>query len=552
MRRVLVAASALLLSCVVGVVCWRLGEMPVPAVRLAPAEAEIFVECPNLPRSAERWSGTALAQILNEPSVQRFLGRPWKALPKGYRAIWDGALRFRPTSVFFASTDVARRHWLLGLRCAGDLKHWPHEAETLTSGFFGGRFHQLDPRAAQPEPAVAREFGGTEVYGTRCGNWLLFSSDAATVAEAARRRDLPQAGLETDPVYAACVKTMPAHPDVVTFARGSMAGAMGLPASGVAGAAPRALVVTTSLVGREIRDRVFALRDDPGDESAGVLSRVSLEATSAKTLFYGSTRLVPSAWRRAAAAAGGRFAMAQTFEEYFVALQNAGIDVAELDEALDNLEMIVERDPVTDVLQPVIALETRDLAKTQTLLKRLVDGRFATRTKPAEVEGSPVYLISLGTPARPITLAIGFVGRQLLLAGNPETYAEAIRRLRVHQVGLDRSEQYRAASASVVTPTEAYAYLDTKPAFEKLYASLRPMAILGTAFVPTLTHYVDPFTLPETAEVSRHLTPIVFSRHRVKDGTVDESAGPITAYQAVALGIGVGVALGFVPSPASP
>jgi hypothetical protein len=74
------------------------------------------------------------------------------------------------------------------------------------------------------------------------------------------------------------------------------------------------------------------------------------------------------------------------------------------------------------------------------------------------------------------------------------------------------------------------------------------MAILGSALVPTLTQYVDPSSLPDTSEISHYLTPIVFSRRHLPEGTMDESVGPITAYQAAIVGFGAGLTFGLVQS----
>jgi hypothetical protein len=81
-----------------------------------------------------------------------------------------------------------------------------------------------------------------------------------------------------------------------------------------------------------------------------------------------------------------------------------------------------------------------------------------------------------------------------------------------------------------------------------VYPTLRPMAILGSALMPTLTNYVDPSSLPDTGEISHYLTPIVFSRRHLPEGTIDESIGPITAYQAAIVGFGAGLTLGLVQS----
>jgi uncharacterized membrane protein YcfT len=87
--------------------------------------------------------------------------------------------------------------------------------------------------------------------------------------------------------------------------------------------------------------------------------------------------------------------------------------------------------------------------------------------------------------------------------------------------------------------------LDAKSGFEKFYEVSRPMLVFGILLMPTLNRYVDAMALPDTDVISKHLSPIVLSRHRVTNGVVDESVGPITAYDAVALLLGGALAMGL-------
>jgi hypothetical protein len=51
--------------------------------------------------------------------------------------------------------------------------------------------------------------------------------------------------------------------------------------------------------------------------------------------------------------------------------------------------------------------------------------------------------------------------------------------------------------------------------------------------------------LPDGDDISKHLSPIVLSRHRVANGVIDESVGPVTAYEAVAMLLGGAWAMGL-------
>jgi hypothetical protein len=91
-----------------------------------------------------------------------------------------------------------------------------------------------------------------------------------------------------------------------------------------------------------------------------------------------------------------------------------------------------------------------------------------------------------------------------------------------------------------------FLYFDAKPFFERVYDASRPMLALGFGMIPVVSRYVDGMALPETSDISRHLSAIVLSRHRVPQGVVDETVGPITAYDAAALISGGALAMGLL------
>ncbi|HEY0793678.1 MAG TPA: hypothetical protein VGD78_21635 [Chthoniobacterales bacterium] len=523
-----------------GVLVWQLNQTPVPAIRLAPAHAEIFIACPDLSATLRRWPETTLAQIMAEPGVSRFVGHPWRALPKAYPLIWADLIKLQPTSAFFCSADVLHRGWLLGIRCSKDLRSWQHEAEILADNNFGGHFYVVDPEASTGS-LRAKDLPGTEVYGMRIGNWLLFAPEPEPLKAALGQSSQAHAGLETNEIFTKCQGKVPADADVLTFLRGPMMDLFAVPGSGETG--PReGLMATTRLEGREIRDQVFTLHSGaPADRA---LDRKLLDAADPNALFYLGTHLTPSVCRRWVQAAAVRFPWATAADQYLQALQESGMRVDDLDRLLGDVGIVVARNSATGAIEPVVNIDVTDPGRFWSWTSVLINQKFAGRSQQVEIEQVPAYLLRVGS--QPMTLLFGMVDRRLVLASSPSAFAETVRRLRVHQAGLQESERYRRITAMVSPPTEAFAYLDGKSTFECVYAALRPMAVLGSAFVPTLAHYVDPFTLPETDEVSRHLTPIVFSRHRLPEGTIDESVGPITAYQALILAFGAGVACGVV------
>ena len=109
------------------------------------------------------------------------------------------------------------------------------------------------------------------------------------------------------------------------------------------------------------------------------------------------------------------------------------------------------------------------------------------------------------------------------------------------------SDAYKAASALVAKPNAAFAYLDTRPFFERAYGALKPLAMLGSAFLfPHVSDYVDLAKLPQAETISRHLSPTIFSEASDDQGLLLESVGPFTFMQAAIVGPG---AIGAIAAP---
>jgi hypothetical protein len=68
-----------------------------------------------------------------------------------------------------------------------------------------------------------------------------------------------------------------------------------------------------------------------------------------------------------------------------------------------------------------------------------------------------------------------------------------------------------------------------------------PMTMTRTIRITTAA-----ITTERDGTPSKHLGPIVLSRHRVAHCVIDESVGPITAYEALALVSGGALAMGLL------
>jgi hypothetical protein len=106
---------------------------------------------------------------------------------------------------------------------------------------------------------------------------------------------------------------------------------------------------------------------------------------------------------------------------------------------------------------------------------------------------------------------------------------------------LTTTDRFKAADGAVGTPHQSFTYLDTAQLYTKLDAALRPMLIMGAAFVPSIAQTVDLNRVPPAEVITRHLSPIVVSQRYVEGGYLTESVGPVSIYHAA---IGIAAATG--------
>ena len=264
--------------------------------------------------------------------------------------------------------------------------------------------------------------------------------------------------------------------------------------------------------------------------------------TSPSTIGYLASRVNLSEIWRWTDRLSDESSIAKTIRDYMGGVNSFGVDLHELDALLSHVEIIVDRDPDADFLNAAFSIGVTDPERLKHLIDQIVKERLPERSSKAEVASVPVYVVQLNGN---ISIVAGIVGRQLLVAWSRSEFTELVHRLQSHNAGLENNAQFKAMSKLVNEPEDLFVYFDAKTGFESLYGASRTMLVFGVALVPLLNKYIDAMAFPEISEISEHLGPIVLSRHRVPHGVLDESVGPVTAYEALALLSGGAVAMGL-------
>jgi hypothetical protein len=542
MRRI-IGVGVTLVFAALAVFLWKQSQISVASNQIAPDNSVFYIEIPHLVQTERNLPDTALYQIFQEPSVQRFLKQPRSDLWKEYQSSWDSFLKLGCTALFFCATDPSHQRWMAGFQTPANATVRTREIENISKRLFGCGALHVSP--AQPD-RVSFADDATGIFFTEIGGWTVISTNRDLLKVAFKNTSSGAGGLFSSKLFQECRSSIRPAYDMLLFARGSPSLNV---ASGVAWefdheqtpGSPQAVMASTTIEGARLRDTIFTCTSPR--ENYGPLSRQGLAMTSPKTIGYMASRLEISELWRLSDRFSGDWPVAAALRDYIGETRSAGIEPQDLDRLVTSAEIVVDQVPDSESLATAVLLEVTDETKFQQLMDRIVQEKLPDSCRSTSIEGMPAYILS---PNENVSVVFGLVKRKLLIAWDESVFAVMVRRLRVSDEGLERDRQFKETEALVAAPSDLFLYIDAKAGFQRFYDAVRPMLIFGTAMIPPLNRFVDAMAFPETTEIARHLSPIVLSRHRVSKGFVDESVGPLTAYEVSAFAVGSAMAVGLL------
>lgn len=507
-----------------------------PAARLASPDSVIYLELRDLPESIKRWPETTLSKICSEPTVARFISRPIGQIPASWKAAWSALVRFRPISVYLCCSDLTGKDWVFGARCSGDLRNWQSEIDEQVHQLSA---YQLLGVSSDPQrQADVSPGAGKLIFAVRRGQWLLFSLRPEALRSTLKRIGDKPAGLEISEVFRQCHAHVPPDADFFGFVSGKTEGSSASPLDWLPGSsAIPAVMIATKLEGPNIHDTVFTRASSTQTK----LSSKGMYLTTPSTLAYIALPLDLLHIRDLTRRMAREWGIAQTAEQYLNEVTNSGVDFHHLSEIVQGAEIVINRNPNRDLFDGFFLVQVSDPNSFAEMVRKILRQEFPDRWTEEDVGDSRVFRFVAGQSTN---LVFGMNGNCFIVARNEEAYAEARARLRDQLVGLPAQNTYKTADTS--QPSVVRFYLDANTLFERGYGSIRPMLVFGAALVPNLSDFIDPSALPETSEVCKHLTPILMCRRELPDGTLDDSVGPLTAFEASALGVGAAAGLNFI------
>lgn len=507
---------------------------PSDAATLVPAETMAFFNLVDIPRTAVRWRGTALAKIGNEPEMKAFLERPLARFRSDPGANEAGELLsgLKPGNIFVAVTAITPEtaRVLIGFQFWGGRADFDTSVARLRRQITGADV----PTTAETHNniAIAVSGGGTgRIYSAALGRWGFVANDGALIREALDRATGRQKdnSLAASEAFRTVMARLPDSPDVRFFLQpqaaidtlleiGNSLGAQAIPAQFAELRSTEAVGGIWKLDGEIQRDAIFVLR--PGTDVPPDHRHAALSLTTPATVLFGDIILRDAALAQLVAAAEpwlAQFpdgpALATTAIEGF----GPGAGLA------------VQWPSGQNVPSGVAVIEVRDPAKARAFLDRsisLFPGAAAFEDRGATLFSFPIAANPFASPT------LGLNEKFLVIGMDPASVTGAIHSAPGAQT-LESTPGFRGVAATFRDANEVFAYMDAKALFERAYTALRPVIIFSASLLPDVAANIDTTKLPQTETITKHLSPIVFSQRVTSEGTLIESSGPITFNQAI-------------------
>ncbi len=518
---------------------------------LLPGDTLLVVHLPDFNRMRDQWHQTDIHKIREEPAVRDFLKKPLSKIPKSEAATQNLAEfeSLEPKDVFFAVTS-----WTNGLKLAGGFrfKGKPDDAEKVL-GKWRAQLLAKSPQAKSEvveyqEHQIQTVTSLGQLFATVYDEgWFLAANDVAELKIILDRVDGrlkdQTATLAGDSTFSAAFKHMPASYNSLIYGRvdrylDKMAPLLGASGVNEPGNRPiyrqiHAFCGALTFDDGKIRDVLFI--GMPQLVDAGPLTRSSLALGTKETFLYLATFLNLSSqmsWPSGVPAGPG---LPGAMQKVLDAVSSSGITMPEWNAAFGP-EIGVLGNWASGAQWPTMmaSLPVKDSAKASQLLTKMTTSADGGTWTQEEKDAVKYFSMPDAGGLFSIAPVLALSDKILVVGSNESAVEAAVKRSAEGNSELASSESFRAAEHSVPAAKQAFFYIDTALLYTRLDAAVRPILMMGAAFMPSINENVDLNKLPPAEAITRHLSPIVMSQNYETDGYVTESVGPVTIYQAAA------------------
>jgi hypothetical protein len=526
---------------------------------LLPKETLALVHVPDFNRSRADWHRTDLYQLWKEPAVQDFLAKPRTKVSTegkvGQTVDEISALEMKDAFVALVSLEFSAWKMVGGFRCAGDAEKAEKVVDNWRASFFSTgtdvKHETIDYQGRQIRIDNA---GLVNLVTVRAGQWFFAANDIEHLKPLLDRADGrvkdPQTALSADDVFLAASKHMSSNYAALAYARVDQLVEKTMPAAEKSAAAPDQLAMirqirsfcgATSFDGGKMRDTLFV--GMPKIADLGKLTRASLPIGTKDTFLYAASVLNLTKEMELSPQTTG-LGWLGGLQEITSSLSANGITLEEWKSAFGS-ELGVLGDWPANSQWPslFVALPVKDSAKANKIVTTITTAN-AEGLSWTHQEKEGVHYFSSAARAQLFSFspAIGLSDRMLVAGANTASVEAAMKRSATGSSELAASRNFQNAERAIPTAQQAFAYVDPALIYTRFDATLRPLLVMGAAFLPGIADTVDLSKLPPADVITKHLSPIVMSQSYDRDGYVAESVGPVPLYQTVLGTVATGTA----------
>jgi hypothetical protein len=551
MKRLIILIIAVAVVAVAGWYYWNASQkISTGSVSaLLPRQTIFLAHVPDINGTIDEWRHSDVYQLYREPAVQDFLRPAIAGLSNSSNTgVASKTLQeieqLDPKQAFLALTSIDNNNprFVAGFRIHGSQEDTDRIINKWRSGLWpetsAVKHEKVQYQRHDIEVTTAAPFTLATTYDPP---WFFAATDLTelkTVLDRADHRGSNSDGtLSADETYRAALAHRPSNFAAFfylqprTFSDRLAALRAAVRSSPVPGESTmlekmRCIAGSTRFENGKIHDVLFL--GMPNLEQNLSVTRSSLSLGTKETFFYLSMLLnlgeKIETLNQAATFAGNKI---------FQALASSGVTADDWKAAF-GIEFQSLADWPSNAHWPslLLTLPVTDAVKAGKIVETLVradEGSTWTQTTKDRVRYFSKQSVATLVAVTP-TIALS---DRILIAGlNPVSVEEATKRSMTGSKEFSDSQTYKAAERLLPPPTNFFAYVDTALLYSRLDASLRPMLLMASAFVPAVAGSIDVTKLPSPEVITKHLSPIVSSQRYDHDGYMAESIGPVTLDQA--------------------
>jgi hypothetical protein len=526
---------------------------------LLPKETLALAHVPDFNRSRSDWHRTDLYQLWKEPAVQDFLAKPRTKVPTrgkvGQTVEEISTLEMKDAFVALVSLESSAWKMVGGFRSTGDTEKAEKIVDNWRANLFGnGSDVKHEIVEYQGRQIRIDSAGPLNLSTVRAGQWFLAANDVEHLKPLLDRVDGrakdPQSALSADDVFFAASKHMSSNYAALVYARVDQLVEKTMPAAEKSTASTDQLAMirqvrsfcgTTSFDGGKMRDTLFVGMPRIADQ--GNLMQASLPIGTKDTFLYSASVLNLTKEMELAPHTVG-LGWLGGLQKITSALSANGITLEEWKSAF-GAELGLLGDWPANWQWPslFVALPVKDSAKANRIVATVTTGNTDDAAWTHE-EKEGVHYFSSDSSGQLFSFSptIGLSDRMLVAGANAGSVEAAMKRSATGASELAATRNFQNAERSVPTAQQAFAYVDPALIYTRFDATLRPVLVMGAAFLPGIADTVDLSKLPPSEVITKHLSPIVMSQSYDRDGYVAQSVGPVPLYQTLLGAVSTGSA----------